>query len=40
MLHARPVGPKTPSRKTDAMLDCAIVENALVLVAPKIGGGT
>ena len=31
-------GPRTPSRTTDTNLDCAPVENALVWVAPKIGG--
>ena len=31
-------GLRTPSRATDANLDCVFVENALVLVALKIGG--
>ena len=31
-LHARRGGPRTPSRATDANLDCAFVENALVAV--------
>ena len=31
-------GPKTPSRTTDANLDCAFVENALVFVVLNIGG--
>ena len=30
-------GPRTPSRTTDANLDCAFVENSLVFVFPKIG---
>ena len=30
-------GPRTTSRTTDANLDCAFVENALVYVVPKIG---
>ena len=29
--------PRTRSRTTDANLDCAFVENALVFVVPKIG---
>ena len=37
MWRARHRGPRTPSRTTDANLDCAFVENALVFVAPKIG---
>ena len=37
MWHARPGGPRTPSKTADANLDCAFVENALVFVAPKIG---
>ena len=30
-------GPRTLSRTTDANLDCAFVETALVFVVPKIG---
>ena len=37
MWGARHGGPRTPTRTTDANLDCAFVENALVFVAPKIG---
>ena len=35
MCRARRGGPRTPSRTTDANLDCTFVENALVFVAPK-----
>ena len=31
-------GPRTPSRTSDANLDSAFVESALVFVVPKIGG--
>ena len=34
---ARCRDPRTASRTTDAILDCAFVENALVFVVPKIG---
>ena len=37
MWRARHKGPRTPSRTTDANVDCAFVENALVFVVPKIG---
>ena len=37
MCRARRGGPRTLSRTTDANLDCAFVENALVFVIPKIG---
>ena len=33
----RNAGPGTPSRTTIPKLGCAVVENALVVVAPKIG---
>ena len=36
--RARRGGPRTPSRTTDANLDCAFVENALLFVVPNIGG--
>ena len=37
MLRARCGGTRTLSRTTDANLDCALVENALLFVALKIG---
>ena len=37
-LGAEVRGPRTPSRTTDANLDCAFVENALLFVVPNIGG--
>ena len=37
MCRARRGGPRTAST-TDANLDCAFVENVLVLIDPKIGG--
>ena len=33
------LGPGTPSRTTDANLNCAFVENPLVSVVPNIGRG-
>ena len=38
MCPARPGCPRTPSRTTDVNLDCAFVENVLVLVVLNIGG--
>ena len=35
MCHARRKDPTIPSRTTDANLDCALFENALVFVVPK-----
>ena len=35
--RARRGGPRTPSTTTDANLDCAFVEKALVFVVPKLG---
>ena len=37
MWRGRHGGPRTLLRTTDANLDCAFVENALVFVAPKMG---
>ena len=37
MCHIRRGGHRTPSRTADADLECAFVENALVIVVPKIG---
>ena len=37
--RARRGGPRTPSRTTDANLDCPFVENALIFVVPKNEGG-
>ena len=37
MCRARRRGPRVPSRTTDANLDCAFVENALLFVVLKIG---
>ena len=35
--RARRGGPRTPSRTTEANLDCAFVENALVSIFPNFG---
>ena len=37
MCRARRRGPRTPTRTTDANLDCAFVENAIVFVLLNIG---
>ena len=37
MCRARRRGPRTPTRTTDANLDCAFVENTIVFVVQKIG---
>ena len=39
MTRARRVGRRTPSRTTDADLDCALVENKIIFVVPKIRRG-
>ena len=36
MWHARRGGPRTPSRKTDANLDCAFAENAFSYKDPNL----
>ena len=38
MCRARHGGPRTPSKTTEANLDCVFFENALLFVVPKIGG--